>query len=109
MDIYLHTVSDGSIFVSLLVLVVVNGLFRVAVFGMDCDVEGGDIDWSIWFEWIFDGDDGDVTPLGFVADDERWRVKKLVPVGWDVLTNAARVAIEGVEGDATKYSLLFKN
>jgi len=38
------------------------------------------------------GERGDVIPLGFVADDERFRVR--------VVVLATRVAIEGVDGDA---------
>lgn len=37
------------------------------------------------------GERGDVIPLGFVADDERFRVR--------VVVLATRVAIEGVDGD----------
>ena len=43
-----------------------------------------------------------MTPLGFVADDERCRVTAFVPPGWKVLAAAARVAIEGVDGEATR-------
>jgi hypothetical protein len=53
-------------------------------------------------EFILDGDWGDVTPLGFVADDERCRDKTLVPLAWEVLAAAARVAIDGVDGEATR-------
>lgn len=96
---------DVSIVVSLPILVAVKGFVRVAVFGSDWDIVGGDIDWSIWFEFTFDGETGDVTPLAFVADDERCRVIALVPVDWEVLAIAARVAIDGVDGDATKINI----
>ncbi len=112
MNEFLLTDNDVSIVDSVVVFVAGNRLVRVAVFGIDCDddisccdVDGGDIDWplwSIWFEFTFGGENGDVTPLGFVADDERCRVNVLVPVGWGVLAAVARVAINGVDGDATK-------
>lgn len=55
----------------------------------------------MWLELACEGERGEVTPLGFVADDERCRVTAFVPPGWKVLAAAARVAIEGVEGEAT--------
>jgi hypothetical protein len=49
-----------------------------------------------------------VTPLGFVADDERCRDNTLGTFGWEVFAVVARVAIDGVDGDANgefKFSL----
>ena len=40
-----------------------------------------------------------MTPLGFVAEDERCRVNAL---GWETLADVARVNIDGVEGDANR-------
>ena len=84
-------------------------LVRVAVLGMDWDeeIEGGDIDcplWSRWLELIFEGDKGEVTPLGLVADDERCRDRTLVPLGCVLVAAAARVAIDGVDGDKTEMN-----
>lgn len=95
-----------SRFVSLVPnFVAVGGFVRIAVFGIDCDIDGGDIDcplWSIWFELRLGGENGDVIPLGFVADDDRLRDNGFVLVGRGGLTAAARVAIDGVDGEATK-------
>ena len=50
-------------------------------------------------ELACEGETGDVTPLGLVAEDERCRDKTL---GCDTLADAARVDINGVDGDATE-------
>lgn len=103
MNEFFLTDKDVSVVGSVVVLLGSNGLVRVDVFGIDCDAVGGDIDcplWSIWFEFTFGGENGDVTPLGFVAEDERCRVTALIPLGWEAVV--ARVAIDGVEGDAIK-------
>lgn len=55
---------------------------------------------SAWLELACEGETGDVTPLAFVADDERCRER--APVGLDVLAAAARVAMDGVEGESTR-------
>ena len=55
---------------------------------------------STWLELAWEGEVGDVTPLAFVADDERCRER--TPVGLDVVAAAARVAMDGVEGESTR-------
>ena len=96
------TDDDVSRLTSVPSFVAAKGFVRAVAFGIDWDADGGDSDcplWSIWFELAFVGENGDVTPLGFVADDERCRDKAVMPVGCEVLP---RVAIDGVDGDATR-------
>jgi hypothetical protein len=50
-------------------------------------------------KFTLEGERGDVTPLGLVAEEERCRDNTL---GWEALADTPRVGIEGVEGDATK-------
>lgn len=98
--------------VSVMSFVAVGGVGRIPALGMDWDEDGGDIDcpmWSIWFELVFDGENGDVIPLGFVADDERLRDNGFVPEGKEDTPAAARVAIDGVDGDATKLMVFIFN
>jgi hypothetical protein len=61
----------------------------------------GDIDWlfwSIWFELLFNGENGDVIALGFVVDNVRVRDNILVPFAWELFT-------ERVDGDGTKLKV----
>ncbi len=74
-----------------------------AEFDMDCCSPDnlGDIDWlfwSIWFELLFNGENGDVIALGFVVDNVRVRDNILVPFAWELFT-------ERVDGDGTKLKV----
>ncbi len=52
--------------------------------------------WSIWFELVFNGENGDVIAFGFVVvDDVRLRDNGLVPFAWELFT--ARI-----DGDGTR-------
>ena len=58
-------------------------------------------------KFTLEGERGDVTPLGLVAEEERCRDNTL---GWETFADAARVGIVGVEGDATKINnIIFQN
>jgi hypothetical protein len=73
-----------------------------AVFGTDgCSPDNlGDIDWlfwSIWFEFVFNGENGDDIALGLVGDNVRFRANILVPFGWELFTGR-------VDGDGTIHN-----
>jgi hypothetical protein len=70
-------------------------------FDIDCcsPENFGDNDWlfwSIWFELVFNGENGDVITLGLVVDNVRLRDNVLVPFAWELFT--ARI-----DGDGTKW------